>query len=282
MAEHNNFSGGFISPMLQELPEIPTSSTTTEFLRLKIISGHNLPNADVGIGNKSDPYVKIHAPNHSFIPKKTKIKKNTLNPKWNEEFLIKVSPGVEQKILLEVFDYDHLTSDDFLGKVELNLDNMLKESVGISLSNTFYDLKTKDSKPGKGRIEVYHAFIDTTTMDSRTLDTIDFCDASSLVGIKEKDKKMKMKNKKKKKGGKLKIDFSSGSSEDDDEDDDDDNDDDNDNDDDDEDEENEIEEFIEDVEEFIEDVEDFVDDVEDFVEDVEDFFDVGDDGGDDD
>ena len=266
MAEHNNFSGGFISPMLQDLPEIPTSSTTSEFLRLKIISGHNLPNADVGFGNKSDPYVKIHAPNHAFIPKKTKIKKNTLNPKWDEEFLIKVSPGVEQKILLEVFDYDHLTSDDFLGKVELNLDNMLKESVGISLSNTFYDLKTKDSKPGKGRIEVYHAFIDTTTMDSRTLDTIDFCDASSLVGIKEKDKKMKKKNKKKKKGGKLKIDISSGSSEDDDDDDDD-------NDDNDEDEENEIEEFIEDVEEFIEDVKDFVEDVEeeveDFVEDVE-------------
>ena len=266
MAEHNNFSGGFISPMLQDLPEIPTSSTTSEFLRLKIISGHNLPNADVGFGNKSDPYVKIHAPNHAFIPKKTKIKKNTLNPKWDEEFLIKVSPGVEQKILLEVFDYDHLTSDDFLGKVELNLDNMLKESVGISLSNTFYDLKTKDSKPGKGRIEVYHAFIDATTMDSRTLDTIDFCDASSLVGIKEKDKKMKKKNKKKKKGGKLKIDISSGSSEDDDDDDDD-------NDDNDEDEENEIEEFIEDVEEFIEDVKDFVEDVEeeveDFVEDVE-------------
>ena len=275
MAEHNNFSGGFISPMLQELPEIPTSSTTSEFLRLKIISGHNLTNADVGIGNKSDPYVKIHAPNHSFIPKKTKIKKNTLNPKWNEEFLIKVSPGVEQKILLEVFDYDHLTSDDFLGKVELNLDNMLKESVGISLSNTFYDLKTKDSKPGKGRIEVYHAFIDTTTMDSKTLDTIDFCDASSLVGIKEKDKEMKKKNKKKKKGGKLKIDFSSGSSEDDDEDDDDNNDDDDDNNDDEnEDEENVIEEFIEDVEEFIEDVEDFVEDVEEEVEEEE--------GGDDD
>ena len=268
MAEHNNFSGGFISPMLQDLPEIPTSSTTSEFLRLKIISGHNLPNADVGFGNKSDPYVKIHAPNHAFIPKKTKIKKNTLNPKWDEEFLIKVSPGVEQKILLEVFDYDHLTSDDFLGKVELNLDNMLKESVGISLSNTFYDLKTKDSKPGKGRIEVYHAFIDTTTMDSRTLDTIDFCDASSLVGIKEKDKEMKKKNKKKKKGGKLKIDFSSGSSEDDDDnnDDDDGDEDDDDNDNDDEDEENEIEEFIEDVEEFIEDVKDFVEDVEEEVE----------------
>ena len=263
MAEHNTFTGGFVSPMLQKLPEIPTSSTTSEFLRLKIISGHNLPNADVGFGNKSDPYVKIHAPNHS--PKKTKTKKNTLNPKWDEEFIIKVSPGIEQKILLEVFDYDHLTSDDFLGKVELNLDNMLKESVGISLSNTFYDLKTKDSKPGKGRIEVYHAFIDATTMDSRTLDTIDFCDASSLVGIKEKDKKMKKKNKKKKKGGKLKIDFSSGSSEDDDDDDDNDNNDEVE----DEDEENEIEEFIENVEEFIEDVEDFVEDVEDFVEDVE-------------
>ena len=92
MAEHNSFSGGFVSPMLQQLPEIPISSTTSEFLRLKIISGHKLPNADVGFGNKSDPYVKIHAPNHS--PKKTKTKKNTLNPKWNEVFIIKVSPEI--------------------------------------------------------------------------------------------------------------------------------------------------------------------------------------------
>ena len=59
MAEHNNFSGGFISPMLQDLPEIPTSSTTSEFLRLKIISGHNLPNADVGFGNKSDRLIPV-------------------------------------------------------------------------------------------------------------------------------------------------------------------------------------------------------------------------------
>ena len=33
-----------------------------EFLRLNIISAHNLPNADKGCGNYSDPYVKIHAP----------------------------------------------------------------------------------------------------------------------------------------------------------------------------------------------------------------------------
>ena len=44
----------------------------------------------------------------------TKTKKRTLNPRWEEEFLFRVKPA-DHKLVLEVFDENRLTRDDFLG-----------------------------------------------------------------------------------------------------------------------------------------------------------------------
>lgn len=44
----------------------------------------------------------------------------TLNPFWNEEFTFRVIPSSHQ-LLIEVFDENRLTRDDFLGKVEISL-----------------------------------------------------------------------------------------------------------------------------------------------------------------
>ena len=45
----------------------------------------------------------------------TKTKKRTLNPRWEEEFLFRVKPA-DHKLVMEVFDENRLTRDDFLGK----------------------------------------------------------------------------------------------------------------------------------------------------------------------
>ena len=109
-------------------------NNATEYLRLKVIAGYNLIDSD--IVTSSDPYVEIHVP--YLKPRKTKIKRNNLNPRWNEEFIIKVSPQ-EHKLILNVFDRDHATSDDFLGMVKLPLTNILRErfSDGSVNSNCF-------------------------------------------------------------------------------------------------------------------------------------------------
>ena len=44
----------------------------------------------------------------------TKTKKRTLNPRWEEEFLFRVKPA-DHKLVMEVFDENRLTRDDFLG-----------------------------------------------------------------------------------------------------------------------------------------------------------------------
>ena len=55
----------------------------------------------------------------------TKTKKRTLNPLWEEEFFFRVLP-TEHKLVMQVFDENRLTRDDFLGMVELPLISLPK------------------------------------------------------------------------------------------------------------------------------------------------------------
>ena len=98
-----------------------------ELLRLKIIAGHKLLNKDI-IAN-SDPYTQIKLIDmqtgevtETF---KTKTINNDLNPKWDEEFLIKVDPE-KHKLLIKVYDENYL-KDSFLGRIELILSIIPKE-----------------------------------------------------------------------------------------------------------------------------------------------------------
>ena len=65
----------------------------------------------------------------------TKTKKRTLNPVWNEEFRFLVRP-LRHKVVLEVFDENRLTRDDFLGVVELPL-HQIGKSVHTFPSSAF-------------------------------------------------------------------------------------------------------------------------------------------------
>lgn len=65
----------------------------TSRLRLRILAGHNLARKD--IFGASDPYVRIELnninDNETVDAVLTKTKKKTLNPKWGEEFIFRVS-----------------------------------------------------------------------------------------------------------------------------------------------------------------------------------------------
>ena len=174
------------------------------YLRLKIISGHNLKDSDT-VG-KSDPYAKIAIPGYKKTAR-TKTKKNTLNPKWNEEFIFKVAPNLDEMISIVVKDKDKLTSDDFLGKIQIDMNDIPREGDEVPVSNIFYDLKSKDLNSMKegGQIQVYHAFIDTDTMNSRLLNSPIY--GNTIWSIMHRRHKKKEKSK-----FKVKIDFSSGSS----------------------------------------------------------------------
>ncbi|CAH2089117.1 unnamed protein product [Euphydryas editha] len=133
-------------------------------LRLRIVGAYSLAKKD--IFGASDPYVRVELQKvdgdvtiETFL---TKTKKKTLNPVWNQEFIFRVKPQ-EQKLLIQVFDENRLTRDDFLGMVEVPLANVGVESAAHGRPPPVrYPLRPRRSVARsrvRGYIEVYHALI---------------------------------------------------------------------------------------------------------------------------
>ncbi|XP_065168760.1 E3 ubiquitin-protein ligase Nedd-4 isoform X2 [Atheta coriaria] len=132
-------------------------------LRLKVIRGQQLAKKD--IFGASDPYVRIdlnNVSNETVDSVLTKTKKKTLNPKWNEEFIFSVKP-TEHKLLLQVFDENRLTRDDFLGMVELPLSTLPQEQDGRTINPVKYILRPRSGYSARSRVrgtlEIYHAYL---------------------------------------------------------------------------------------------------------------------------
>ncbi|XP_022174854.1 E3 ubiquitin-protein ligase NEDD4 isoform X2 [Myzus persicae] len=138
-----------------------TLTNQDPLLRLRVVAGHSLAKKD--IFGASDPYVKIElntiVGNVAIDSVLTKTKKKTLNPVWNEEFVFRVRPH-EHKLVLQVFDENRLTRDDFLGMVEVPLNNVPKEIIGRNIFSLQYLLKPRSARSRvKGYLELYLAYV---------------------------------------------------------------------------------------------------------------------------
>jgi len=140
------------------------SSERTKILRLKVISADNLAKKD--IFGASDPYVRIDLVtvrgDEVVDSVLTKTKKRTLNPRWEEEFLFRLKPS-EHKLVMEVFDENRLTRDDFLGRVELPLVSLPREAEDRTIPNKYYILQPRSARSKfmkvRGHLQMYHAYI---------------------------------------------------------------------------------------------------------------------------
>lgn len=92
---------------------VPTAGKLT----VNIMEAKNLKKMDVG--GLSDPYVKIILQQNGkrIKKKKTTVKKNTLNPYFNESFSFEIPFEQIQKVqvVIMVYDYDKLGSNDPIG-----------------------------------------------------------------------------------------------------------------------------------------------------------------------
>eukprot|EP00062_Callorhinchus_milii_P009498 gi/632953408/ref/XP_007892400.1/ PREDICTED: synaptotagmin-2 isoform X1 [Callorhinchus milii] len=94
---------------------VPTAGKLT----VCILEAKNLKKMDVG--GLSDPYVKIHLLTNGkrLKKKKTTVKKNTLNPYYNESFSFEIPFEQIQKVqvCVTVLDYDKIGKNDAIGKI---------------------------------------------------------------------------------------------------------------------------------------------------------------------
>uniref|UniRef100_A0A8C1L1C2 Extended synaptotagmin-like protein 1b n=1 Tax=Cyprinus carpio TaxID=7962 RepID=A0A8C1L1C2_CYPCA len=106
-------------------------------LRIHLVEAQNLVAKDNMMGGmvkgKSDPYVKIQIGGETF---KSQVMKENLNPTWNEMYEL---PG--QELTLEVFDKDMDMNDDFMGRLKMNLSDIISSQY-INESKSSYLNKT--------------------------------------------------------------------------------------------------------------------------------------------
>lgn len=73
---------------------------------MKVVRAQNLRKKDL-LG-KSDPFVKLKMADDKLPSKKTQVKKNNLNPEWNEEFKITVTDPETQALEVNVYDWEQV------------------------------------------------------------------------------------------------------------------------------------------------------------------------------
>eukprot|EP01103_Thecamoeba_quadrilineata_P012386 TRINITY_DN3187_c0_g1_i1.p1 TRINITY_DN3187_c0_g1~~TRINITY_DN3187_c0_g1_i1.p1 ORF type:complete len:789 (-),score=103.91 TRINITY_DN3187_c0_g1_i1:70-2436(-) len=99
------------------------TSLSDGILLVKVVEARNLASKDAN--GLSDPYVELC---FQDVKKKTKVKKKTLNPIFNEEFDFVIPRDVEDpKLIAVVWDWDRLSSNDFMGQVEFFLETVLPD-----------------------------------------------------------------------------------------------------------------------------------------------------------
>merc|ERR1711972_1198121 len=104
-----------------------------ETMKLTVIAARKLKKT--GLFGKADPYVAL-----SYGTQKTKsnVVKNNLNPEWNFESLLTLNENASDEVLLEVYDKDTGSKDDFMGKVSLPIAELkeMKQGQWIPLQKT--------------------------------------------------------------------------------------------------------------------------------------------------
>ena len=129
---------------------------------LKVIEARDLLAGDSN--GLSDPYFFIPLGQDGVIdlPKKqnrTKRIDKTLNPVWNESFIIEFNPMKCTKLNFEVYDYDYIGRDDFLGGNFITLEwintseNYTEEWIPLKIEK--YNKKTKKTEiTQKGSVHI--------------------------------------------------------------------------------------------------------------------------------
>ncbi|XP_061147662.1 extended synaptotagmin-1 [Syngnathus typhle] len=131
----------------KQLPQetSPHSSFATEgLLRIHLLAGQNLVPKDNMMGGmvkgKSDPYVKINIGGETFTSQSINA---NLNPTWNEMYEVILTQLPGQELQLEVFDKDMDMKDDFMGRLKINL----KDIIESQYTDQWYTLN--DVKSGR-------------------------------------------------------------------------------------------------------------------------------------
>merc|ERR1712243_445044 len=93
-------------------------------IKISVLRGRNLEKQTFG---KPDPYVIL---SYGKQVEKSKVVKGNLNPEWSLEKVFTVNKESPKEILIEVYDKDKVTKDDFMGRTSILISDIPKLSQG--------------------------------------------------------------------------------------------------------------------------------------------------------
>ncbi|KAF4112569.1 hypothetical protein G5714_007364 [Onychostoma macrolepis] len=154
---------------------MPHSSFATEgMLRIHLVEGQNLVAKDNLMGGmvkgKSDPYVKIQIGGETF---KSQVIKENLNPVWNEMYEVVLTQLPGQELTLEVFDRDMDMKDDFMGRLKMNLSDIISSEY-INEWFTLSDVK-------RGRVHLALEWLPNVTQPEKLQQVLQYQSKSSYL-----------------------------------------------------------------------------------------------------
>eukprot|EP00794_Sanderia_malayensis_P009788 gene9788-10787_t len=147
-----------------------SAASNNEFALLKVfvISGLNLAKKD--IFGLSDPYCTLKllesGKSNSIDQTRTRVVKKTLNPRWNQKFVFRVNKSTS-RLLFEVYDENRLTRDDYLGEVELGLQDIPTETATVSVPYKEYLLRGRSRRSHvRGHLQLKLAYYPSLSEES--------------------------------------------------------------------------------------------------------------------
>lgn len=108
-----------IPHMLQKKLVEPVVPTWSKII-IQVVQGRGLAAED--LNGKSDPFMKITA--GKGWKRKTKVRKETLTPKWTDAIYELEYDKAHTEILFEVLDYDRIGKNEFLGKFKVSIPSL--------------------------------------------------------------------------------------------------------------------------------------------------------------
>ncbi|GBB94770.1 hypothetical protein RclHR1_02410016 [Rhizophagus clarus] len=117
-------------------------------LKITVVEAKKL--TDVDLFGKSDPYVKLILNEHKS--QSTSIKKNDLNPKYNEDFNF-ITDG-ENELKVEVWDRNTIGSDELIGSEVVPLAQVYKSGY----LDTWVKIKSSHDKRSHGEVKLILEF----------------------------------------------------------------------------------------------------------------------------
>ncbi|XP_020096310.1 synaptotagmin-2-like [Ananas comosus] len=142
----------YLWPKVLEVPIMdPTKALKKPvgILHVNVVRGCKLKKKD--LMGKADPYVKLKLTDDKLPSKKTTVKRNNLNPEWNEEFKLVVKDPESQVVEFDVFDWEQVGKHDKMGMNVVPLKDLTPDETRSFTLDLLKTLDPNDPQNDKSR-----------------------------------------------------------------------------------------------------------------------------------